>query len=458
MSHDRHSTDQLDKALSALADVQPPSSLAAEIARRVRSDVPSERWPNRVWRFAGSIAAIGLVVAVAWTGLRALPAAPAASRPATAGSVGSAGPTATAVAVATPSAEPSQSPAVTAAPDNTSRPTSSPVGEISLKIDSIRGPLSLRFGASGVWTGSELILWGGGEALNSDISSTYDDGAAWSPIADTWHLIAQAPIQARRRHVAGWTGQEMLVWGGESSGSPLSDGAAYDPVANSWRSLAPSPLEWRQNAAAIWTGAEWVVAATAIEVAREVLAFAAYDPGNDSWRLLPSLESRLDTETSLAWTGDELIVLNANSGIYRLEQGAEAWDLLPPLRLFDKLAWTGTGLFAMNLEYLGTQEPRYRSTLAEWNSKANEWRLIPDPFGQIQDAGILAANTHVLLLAADLIYDTTSDQWWTADFPPALNRVGDVKVWLGDRLVVWGGGRGDPSRPLAGGIVITPSW
>jgi hypothetical protein len=459
MSHDRRGINDLDDALSGLADVQPPASLAPAIVRRVRSDGRPRRWTQNAWRLAGSAAAVGLAAALAWTGLRALPPGPAGSAGASPRAQESIEPTATAVAIDSPPADASPTPpAATATAEITTRPSPPSVGEISLQIDNIRGPLSRRFGATGIWTGSELVIWGGGQALNSDSAATYDDGAAWDPASDTWRSIAQPPIEARRRHLAGWTGQEMLVWGGESSGSALSDGAAYDPTTDSWRSLAASPLEWRQNAAAVWAGSEWVVATTGRDGSQELLEFAAYDPANDAWRLLPSLESRLDTETSLVWTGSEIVVLNANTGLHRLESGAQAWVALPELRVFDKLAWTGTSLFAMNLEYLDTQEPRYRSTLAEWKPDSNEWRLIPDPLGLIQDAGIVAAGTHVLLLAADLVYDTASGQWSTADFPAALDRVGDVRVWLGDRLVVWGGGRGDPSRPLTGGVVITPTW
>jgi len=194
-------------------------------------------------------------------------------------------------------------------------------------------------------------------------------------------MLADSPLQPRRRHVAGWTGQEMLVWGGESSGSSLSDGAAYDPMANTWRSIALSTLEWRPNSAATWTGTEWVVSTSAVDGDSEVLEFAAYDPARDEWRHLPTVESRLDTETALVWTGEDLVVLNSTSGIHRLREAADAWEPLPPIRLAGGLAWTGTDLVAMSLEYLGTDEPRYRSTMAEWNPQTNEWRLIRHPFG-----------------------------------------------------------------------------
>lgn len=60
--------------------------------------------------------------------------------------------------------------------------------------------------------------------------------------------MATGPLAAREQHVAVWTGEEMVVWGGALTGEPSTlppladDGAAYDPAAGAWRALAPSPL------------------------------------------------------------------------------------------------------------------------------------------------------------------------------------------------------------------------
>jgi hypothetical protein len=67
---------------------------------------------------------------------------------------------------------------------------------------------------------------------------------------------------ARGNPVAMWTGHELLIWGGESAtgyprGPVLGDGARYNPATDTWRPMssdgAPSP---RVVPAVVWTGSE----------------------------------------------------------------------------------------------------------------------------------------------------------------------------------------------------------
>ena len=38
----------------------------------------------------------------------------------------------------------------------------------------------------------------------------------------------------RMSHTAVWTGNEMIVWGGNGDSGVLDTGGRYDPVTNSW--------------------------------------------------------------------------------------------------------------------------------------------------------------------------------------------------------------------------------
>ena len=467
MGSNHDGRDFIETTLATLAEAETPPYLAPMIVDRLKAG-DAQRRQNRfasIASLAGLAAALAVGIVVVWVGGTRTPP------PATSGSESAASVATTASAAETPSASPSSptplpsvSPYATPTePGPEPTPSSDPsrpviVGDVQFAVDGLRGPLSRRFGATGIWTGTEAIIWGGGAALTSNSAQTYSDGAGWNPESNTWRSIAESPLQSRRMHVAGWTGTEMLVWGGDDAGESLNDGAAYDPTSDSWRPIAQSPIEWRPNAAAAWWGSEWVVAATAVVGDREELQFAAYDPELDVWRELPSLDSRLETETTLVAAGPDLVVLNANTGLRRLRPGSDTWEQFPELRLSEGPVWTGTQLFAMNLEYLGITEPRYRATLAAWQADSGDWQLIPDPAGQIQDAGLFGAGAHLMLLTAGLVYDSVSDEWWSAEVPESVNRVGSVRLWLGDRLVIWGGGGGDPSKPLPGGTVLTPAW
>ena len=58
------------------------------------------------------------------------------------------------------------------------------------------------------------------------------DGAAYDPAADRWRpLTLDASVTARANHVAVWTGQAMVVWGGIGGGAEalLKSGLRFTP-------------------------------------------------------------------------------------------------------------------------------------------------------------------------------------------------------------------------------------
>lgn len=126
-----------------------------------------------------------------------------------------------------------------------------------------KSPLCGRLGAASAWTGKEVLIWGGqscaGAACPTDESPRLADGAAYDPAHDRWRRLGPSSLSARDGAAAVWTGGELLVWGGAGHEGPLADGAAYEPVAGRWRALVPAPLAPRTQPAAVWTGRELVV-------------------------------------------------------------------------------------------------------------------------------------------------------------------------------------------------------
>ena len=99
-----------------------------------------------------------------------------------------------------------------------------------------------------------MLVWGGqrsgGELLG--------DGGAYDPINDRWEALpATGAPTARHNHNALWTGQELLVVGGETASGTAASGGAYNPATTQWRALssAGNP-QARSGAAAVWSGAE----------------------------------------------------------------------------------------------------------------------------------------------------------------------------------------------------------
>ena len=144
-------------------------------------------------------------------------------------------------------------------------------------------PITGRSGAASVWTGQLLLVWGGdtdkGEA---------GDGASYDPAARTWQLLPAAPLGPRSGVASAWTGSQWFLWGGQRGLTPESDGALYDPATRTWSSLPPGPLSGRRGATAVWNGSEILVLGGEWGSGRltSPTDSAAYNPATRQWRLL----------------------------------------------------------------------------------------------------------------------------------------------------------------------------
>jgi hypothetical protein len=86
-----------------------------------------------------------------------------------------------------------------------------------------------RIQPSVVWNGREMILWGG---YDQDAGNVYyADGKRYDPVSNTWikSLPTAGAPSPRMRHRAVWTGTQMIVWGGEDGSGALNTGAIYQP-------------------------------------------------------------------------------------------------------------------------------------------------------------------------------------------------------------------------------------
>ena len=71
-----------------------------------------------------------------------------------------------------------------------------------------------------IWTGSEMIVWGGYYQEPAATDRYVNTGGRYNPSTDIW--IATSTINApdgRDSHAAIWSGIEMIVWGGAIANS-----------------------------------------------------------------------------------------------------------------------------------------------------------------------------------------------------------------------------------------------
>ena len=252
-----------------------------------------------------------------------------------------------------------------------------------------------RFGYTAVAAGDEVIVWGG--CCGPAGRGSRAPGAVYDIARDEWTRLGPGPLGSRRFHTAVWTGEEMIVWGGWAGTRLRAGGAAYDPRTGTWRRLAPAPLSPRQYHVAVWTGEEMIVWGGSKPVPprrdeQERLLFdgAAYDPDRDTWRrLAPTrllagsgsiLDAGLQPNLDAEWTGEQMTIWSrAGAGGY--DPDRDRWKRIPaPRRHIRRVAggqtvwsadelivWGGTGGDGSDIQQGAAYDP-----------SARRWRSLPD--------------------------------------------------------------------------------
>jgi N-acetylneuraminic acid mutarotase len=322
------------------------------------------------------------------------------------------------------------------------------------------GEPGARQNAAGVWTGSELLIWGGdsGERL-------LRSGARFNPALNAWRPVSlEGAPAARVAHTVVWSGSEMLVWGG-SDGNALKTGGRYKPATDTWTAItsvgAPSA---RTNHTAVWSGSEMLIWGG--QAAGFLSDGARYNPSTDSWNALSGTgEPRSRANHSAVWTGNEMIVWGGISKIL-IRPNPPLW-----LDVFNSDGarynpvtdtWTPTSIPE-------AMEPRARHA-AVWTGKEmvvcggndgftnliSGWRYSPvadswapmstnnaPEFIRGSDA-IATDGTQVLILKSGAFvqrYVPHLDTWTAAPTTsPAPARANYLAVWTGTEVLVWGGG------------------
>jgi hypothetical protein len=160
-----------------------------------------------------------------------------------------------------------------------------------------------RYLHTAVWTGSEMIVWGGYPQLNT--------GGRYNPSTDSWTVTSTTNVPTGRYlHTAVWTGSEMIIWGGDNgSGDHFNTGGRYNPSTDNWTptSLAKAP-DPRRSHTAVWTGSEMIVWG-GFGYTGQSDTGGRYNPGADTWTATTTIDAPIGRERHTAvWTGKEMIV------------------------------------------------------------------------------------------------------------------------------------------------------
>ncbi|HEY4273222.1 MAG TPA: hypothetical protein VGM65_14585 [Candidatus Udaeobacter sp.] len=218
-----------------------------------------------------------------------------------------------------------------------------------------------------VWTGSEMIVWGGNNG------SLFNTGGRYNPSTDSWTATSTngAPT-SRSGHTAVWTGTQMIVWGGLGGGD-FNTGGRYNPSTDSWTATSTNGAPTGRNShTAVWTGSEMIVwgGLCCYPPGALLNTGGRYNPSTDSWTATSATNAPAGRYLHTAvWNtpGSEMIVWGGNNGSYlntggRYNPGTDSWTATsttnaPAARYLHTAVWTGTQMIVwggFNGSYLNT--------------------------------------------------------------------------------------------------------
>jgi N-acetylneuraminic acid mutarotase len=307
--------------------------------------------------------------------------------------------------------EPPVGPSPTASASVTSSPSATPSPQVTPASWRRIAPLPLggRWDEAAVWDGEEVLVFGRKQLQREPycryITYSYDIAR------DAWTRLPGAPGPAgcyEGRDRAVWTGTEVLLWGVSNT--------AFDPESNTWRKLPRPPAGFGGPSVIAWTGTEMIGWGGGCCGGADATG-AAYSPATDSWRRMPTspLSAR---HAAGVWTGTELILAGG--------QGPDFTSGPPTYAdaaAYDPTARTWRSIAPM---------PSARYASAPWWDGTEAFLLGGRRFDGTVDAWTEG------LLRRGVAYEPSTDSWRRIA-AMEVPRQGEVSVWTGDQLVVWGG-------------------
>ena len=312
-----------------------------------------------------------------------------------------------------------------------------------------------------VWTGSEMIIWGGGNSNPGGLNT----GGRYNPALDTWTATntTNAP-EGRGSQSTVWTGSELIIWGGFNGTVLLNTGGRYNPITDSWTptSTTNAPAARAQHSA-VWTGSEMIIwGGLGCGLNCNLNTGGRYNPGTDSWTTTSTVNApsaRWDHRA--VWTGSEMIVWGGSDSMNYLHTGGryspatDSWMptslvSVAPGRIANTAVWSGSEMIVWG----GVDETfNDCNTGGRYNPAADSWTAttinnVPSP--RDSHTAVLTGTEMIIWGGAFCCpgislntggrYNLGTDNWRptsTANAPMA--RQYHSAVWTGTEMVVWAG-------------------
>ena len=303
-----------------------------------------------------------------------------------------------------------------------------------------------------VWTGTEMIVWGGFSFTLGDLNT----GGRYNPSTDSWTATTtnNAPM-ARYGHTAIWTGTEMIVWGGSDSSTGFNTGAKYNPGTDTWSATSTTNApDGRWFHTAVWADTEMIVWG-GWDYPTLFNTGGRYNPTTDTWTatsMTNAPEARIGH--TAVWTGTEMIIWGGTSDTTggRYNPGTDSWTATsttnaPDPRGGHTAVWTDSEMIAWG----GTGPGGPFDTGGRYNPTTNTWIATSTTNAPTARSGHKAvwAGTEMIvwggggvvgLLNTGGRYNPSTDSWTATSLSNVPSgRARYTAVWSGSEMIVWGG-------------------
>jgi N-acetylneuraminic acid mutarotase len=329
---------------------------------------------------------------------------------------------------------------------------------------------SKRWGHTAVWTGSEMIVWGGTVGLGQ-----LKTGGRYNPATDSWTATTLTGVPpASALHTAVWTGVEMIVWGGAANGNYQNTGGRYNPSTDSWvaTSMVNVPSA-RYKHTAVWTGNQMIVWGGSGSTG-ETNTGGLYNPSTDSWTATTTTNApSVRQEHTAVWTGSEMIIWAGYSTAYintggRYNPLTDSWVTTsltnaPNPRGEQAAVWTGTEMIiwgGSGCSGVFNSGGRYNPIADSWNatalSNAPAMRRLHTATWTGSEMIIWAGYSTAYINTGGR-YNPLTDSWVTmtgSNVPDG--RASATAIWTGSEMIVWGGYNNSSEQNTGGKYCAQP--
>jgi N-acetylneuraminic acid mutarotase len=313
-----------------------------------------------------------------------------------------------------------------------------------------------RFDHTAVWTGTEMIVWGG-----TDLTNQFNTGGRYNPSTDSWTATTtvNAP-SARSGHSAVWTGTEMIVWGGNDLINQFNTGGRYNPSTDSWTATSTTNAPTgRSGHTAVWTGSHMIVWGGVDFIGSTFNTGGNYNPSTNTWtRTTTTNAPATRTGHTAVWTGSEMIIWGGWNGLSSLFHSGgrynpvtNSWTATsssntPSGRYGHTAVWTGSEMIVWGGGNNGSFD-----TGGQYNPSTNTWMATSTtnvPSARTNHTAVWSDGEMIVwggfgasgVTKTGGRYNPGTNSWTGTSRTNAPSARSDhTAVWTGSEMIVWGG-------------------